>query len=587
MRRSRGAAAALFVCLIVAPAAAVASGVPKWSTAQLASFADVIVIGRINELSSDWDEQSNSIYTFVGVSVEQVLKGAVPHHDIVIKQLGGRVGSVGLHVSDQADFHVGETALLFLEVRPRDGTLYTSALWQGKWKVERDASGGGFVVREAPSGTVWQGGDRSSLTSIERAVASSQAGTGKSIEFAPAGHQFAPAAAALTSTHAFQLLGPLRYATAPPVDVQAGGQPGLVGGGTREILAAIGKWNAAGAAFRYALGTADSAPRCSTEELGNGRVTISFMDPCNEMSNEGGTLAIGGSYYVHGGGGSVDWQEFNRASEGFIVTNDGATALRYLTQPGCFEDVQAHELGHVLGLGHSADSTAIMFPTVNAGCAAGPRPLAQDDIAGITYIYGFRSGPGASALASVASPLDLQLTVNGSSSLALSWTHIDAAALEGEFTSYRVDFRQGHQDAAPAVASFTTTATSMIVPLPPGLAGSFSVVATAVVGVTPGPSSLRRDFTLCGDATSAVSGLTASVIGGVARASWDPAAGALTYKIQAGSTRGGDDVYPMSDVGQATSVSAAVGPGFSAWLRVVAVSGCGASAPSDVLIGTP
>jgi len=54
------------------------------------------------------------------------------------------------------------------------------------------------------------------------------------------------------------------------------------------------------------------------------------------------------------------------------------------TQNVDLETVAAHEIGHTLGLAHSSDPNALMFPSYS-----GPhRSLDQDDIAGIQSIYG-------------------------------------------------------------------------------------------------------------------------------------------------------------------------------------------------------
>jgi hypothetical protein len=53
-------------------------------------------------------------------------------------------------------------------------------------------------------------------------------------------------------------------------------------------------------------------------------------------------------------------------------------------------DTAIHELGHGLGLGHSEDQNAIMFPSYDNGIVK--IELGQDDIAGIQSLYGSRDG---------------------------------------------------------------------------------------------------------------------------------------------------------------------------------------------------
>lgn len=574
--------AAVVAAALLAPRPASANGAPAWSAEQLAGFAEVVVVARVDDLTSSWDHDANAIYTFVGVTVDHVLKGSVPTDRIVVKQLGGRVGETGLHVADQADFQVGETVLLFLEVRPRDGTLYTSGLWQGKWTLEGSWSGDRIATRRAPE-SLEASADRLLLSTIERAVGRAPVARASSaIEFEPAADRLAVASEDAQISHSFTLLGPLRYTYSPTVDAETGGQPGLPGGGINEMLTAIARWNNAGSTFQFGIGAANAAPRCSTHQLRNGRVTISFMDPCNEMSDGGGTLAIGGSYYTPGAGGSVNGEEFNRASEGFIVLNNSATALRYLTVSGCFDDVITHELGHVLGLGHSVDPNAIMFPSVSQGCLSAPRGLGQDDVDGITYIYGFRASARATAPASA--PANVEVALDGASSVTVSWLPVNDLENAIGATVYRVEFRSGHADGGPLIASFTTRRTALTVGIPPGLTGDFNVVVVPANADGGGPASFRTDFSICGSAPLPVTNLMAAVANGVAQISWDNSPGATSYQIQAGSQPGLADLQPLVNLGAVTTVHATVPSDLRAWIRVIAVNGCAASAPVDVLL---
>jgi hypothetical protein len=121
-------AAFLFTFL---PGAAQAANGPKWSPSELAAFADVVITARVVSAAPGWDSQVNAIYTYVTVDVTDVLKGDIREGRITIKQLGGSAGVVGLSISDQATFSVGETVLLYLEARPAPSTRQRSGRASG------------------------------------------------------------------------------------------------------------------------------------------------------------------------------------------------------------------------------------------------------------------------------------------------------------------------------------------------------------------------------------------------------------------------------------------------------------------------
>src|SRR4029079_5575526 len=59
--------------------------------------------------------------------------------------------------------------VVWLEARPRDGTLYTAGLWQGVWSVARDGSGTDVAERTGPDGSVH---DRVTLSALRAATPS-------------------------------------------------------------------------------------------------------------------------------------------------------------------------------------------------------------------------------------------------------------------------------------------------------------------------------------------------------------------------------------------------------------------------------
>ncbi|KAH7866088.1 hypothetical protein Vadar_015441 [Vaccinium darrowii] len=65
------------------------------------------------------------------------------------------------------------------------------------------------------------------------------------------------------------------------------------------------------------------------------------------------------------------------------------------------ESVAVHELGHVLGLGHSSEREAIMYPTISTGTKK--VDLAGDDVEGIQVLYGSNPNYNGSTTATTTS----------------------------------------------------------------------------------------------------------------------------------------------------------------------------------------
>jgi len=118
--------------LFLSPDAAAAPPPPGEET--LFALADYVLEGQVARIVSAWDEGRTTIYSLVTLAVSNRLKG-YPDNPVMIKHLGGQVGDVGLVVSTEPQFVVGEEVRVYL-VRREDGNLWV--LWGSEGKVSLD-----------------------------------------------------------------------------------------------------------------------------------------------------------------------------------------------------------------------------------------------------------------------------------------------------------------------------------------------------------------------------------------------------------------------------------------------------------------
>jgi Matrixin len=187
------------------------------------------------------------------------------------------------------------------------------------------------------------------------------------------------------SLSAYVLLSPRRtWDTPPNVIVDNRGQSSIADGDfgrtrTRNAITSSSAWNGAGTGTRLSA----TVGSISSFRLGDSIPMLNFRDPIGACTGNCLAATFTG-YYTQRSNGT--W----RIYDADIVTNTawnwGSTGDPCSGTEFFIEAVMVHEVGHLLGLGHSSVSGATMFPSVSA-CNNGPATIETDDRNGINDLY--------------------------------------------------------------------------------------------------------------------------------------------------------------------------------------------------------
>jgi len=118
------------------------------SIAELTTRSDVIVLGTVSFVTSDWNLNRTAIETRIDLKVEETLKGTVDQAKVSFYHLGGVVGNTVTSLGETAVFVDGERVAVFLSKNNRD-RLELVGFFQGKFSIERRREGL-MAVRRVP-----------------------------------------------------------------------------------------------------------------------------------------------------------------------------------------------------------------------------------------------------------------------------------------------------------------------------------------------------------------------------------------------------------------------------------------------------
>lgn len=425
MIRRRWLVLMLLVLAIALPVAdSAATTVVSVSDVDLVNRATDIVVARVLTINSGWQPAARQVFTDVTIAIDEVLVGDLPNRRLTVRLPGGRLGALDVLVEGTPTFERGERVVLFLRLGT-DGRFRVVHLFQGKFSVViseltgeelalRIADPGVNVLPVAGATGRLVTGDVRRLEDIRRLVRLL-----RSAPWPSAARATATDDPATESSGAYTFLGsPSRWFepdSGLPVTmlIDGNGEPLAPTRGFSQVRDAFAVWNTiTDSAFRFRDG-GTTTPRGAALDGVN---AISFRDPLGQIdppSACSGTLALTVFYRSTSETRTVNGQSFFRILEADVVTADGWQGCDFYENYANMAEVMTHELGHVLGLGHSGEPDATMAPFAHFdGRGAALHP---DDEAGVRFSYPepvlatltvTRSGTGTGTVTSSPSGID-------------------------------------------------------------------------------------------------------------------------------------------------------------------------------------
>ncbi len=116
------------------------------SERDLTKRATVIVIGEVEDVSSEFNRDGGTIHTFARIRVTRSLKGEISGDHITLRQVGGTVGDQTIVLPGGPSYAIGEEILVFAGPFAQSDAYGVLGIFYGKYDIETDTHTGRKTV---------------------------------------------------------------------------------------------------------------------------------------------------------------------------------------------------------------------------------------------------------------------------------------------------------------------------------------------------------------------------------------------------------------------------------------------------------
>jgi hypothetical protein len=344
------------------------------STDTMEDESGEIFSGRVVDLRTDHVPGGPAIFTEVRIRTTNHIKGT-EEPEKVLRVPGGRLGDDVTYVSHVPEFYLGEEVFLFAKPESQLGHLEVVGGEWGKLHVE--------------NGAVQGDGRDQPLSALVEEVRASAARRGRSLPATPlnesASSDLRPVAQSASSM-GYRWSGSAGWYLNPTAPAGVGAQISTAQF-QGAMSAAFQQWMNSGRVSVGLRGTTGAIPDaiCAFDPVApcqpDGLNTLGWV-----VGLPTGVLGRTVCFYNPQTGAAAD------CDIGFAANFPNGWSVTGLTSRFDLQSVGLHEEGHFLGLGHSADPSAIMYHSIGLGILK--RTLAADDINGIQALYGAAAPSG-------------------------------------------------------------------------------------------------------------------------------------------------------------------------------------------------